>query len=58
MKTILFSVCVWLVITACVIFGGLFKGYAMEKAIENVYEETHRSGKEETCPLLNVCRYA
>jgi MFS superfamily sulfate permease-like transporter len=30
----------------------------MEKAIEDVYEETHLSGEEETCPLLNVCRYA
>ena len=30
----------------------------MEKAIEAVYEETHRSGEEETCPLLNVCRHA
>ena len=30
----------------------------MEQAIEAVYEETHRSGEEETCPLLNVCRYA
>ncbi|MBU0736050.1 MAG: SulP family inorganic anion transporter [Proteobacteria bacterium] len=27
----------------------------MEKAIEAVHEETHRSGKEELCPLLSVC---
>jgi len=28
----------------------------MEKAIENVYEETHRSGEEKICPLITVCR--
>jgi len=27
----------------------------MEKAIENVYEVTHRGGQEEICPLRTVC---
>ncbi len=30
----------------------------MEKAIEAIHEETHRSGGEEICPLLTVCRLA
>jgi SulP family sulfate permease len=28
----------------------------MERAIEAIHEETHRSGGEEICPLLTVCR--
>ncbi len=27
----------------------------MEKAVQSVYEETHRDGKEEICPLLTAC---
>jgi len=30
----------------------------MERAIQNIYEETHKMGDEETCPLLAVCRFS
>lgn len=30
----------------------------MEKAVSAVYGETHKEGREEMCPLMNVCRIA
>jgi anti-anti-sigma factor len=30
----------------------------MEQAVSTVHEQTHRTGDEDACPLLNVCRLA